>query len=315
MGQANRSLKDIMANRSLKDIMALNSSFDSIEINDIKLVFFDLETSGFKKSADILQIAAKCEEDEFCRYANPTQPIMPRVTEITGLKNEGGTLLLYDERVPSIPLQEVLREFKEWLAELSKPCILVAHNARFDISFLLRNLENNSMIEDFENLVAGFSDTLVTLRKLYPQRKGPGMFKLSTLARDLLQIESTENFHNAIYDVEILEKIASTIPKENLIVNGKTFTEALDHETQLQNEAILRQSLDVLKNVISEGMIKKIASAGINFAQLQDTYEESGKEGVVQLLSAEQENNKPRVTKNKRILEKIIRFLETIFGN
>ncbi|XP_024867269.1 uncharacterized protein LOC112458144 [Temnothorax curvispinosus] len=230
--------------------------------DNIKFVFFDLETSGFHKSADILQIAAKCEEYKFCAYATPTQPIMPKATEITGLKIVAGELFLDDERVQSSPLQKVLH-------------------------------------------------TLVPLKKLYPQRKGKGMFKLSTLAQDLLQIELTENFHEAAYDVEILEQIASTIPKENLIGNHKSFKESLDHETRLQKTAKLKRSLNIFKNVISNGMIKKIAEAGINRAKLQDIYEKSGREGIIQLLSAKQKDNKPRVTNQKRILENIVEFLDT----
>lgn len=166
-------------------------------------------------------------------------------------------------------------------------------------SHLLRALKNNSITEDFKNLVVGFSDTLVILRKLHPQRKGPGMFKLSTLVQDLLQIELTGNFHEATYDVEILEKIASTIPKENLLMNSKSFSELLVHETRLQKAAVLGRSLDVLKHIIFEG-IKKIARAGMNRAKLQNIYEKNGREGVVQLLSAKQRDNKPRVTKDKK---------------
>ncbi|XP_029665107.1 uncharacterized protein LOC115236659 [Formica exsecta] len=62
--------------------------------------------------------------------------------------------------------------------------------------------------------------------------------------------------------------------------------------------------------VISEGMIKKIAKAGINFGILQDTYKESGRESLDQLLSATQEDNKSRVTANKNVIEKIQIFLD-----
>lgn len=292
------------------ELLSDNIQNISLSPDDINLVFFDLKTSGYKKSADILQITAKCKEHIFCAYANPTQPIMPSATIITGLKNVAGELFLYDKKVHSIPLQEVLRAFKEWLVVFLKSCILVSHNARFD-THLFRALKNNLMIEDFQNLVVGFADILVTLRKLYSQRKGPGMFKLSTLAQDLLQIAMTGNFTDAAYDVKILEKLASTIPKENLIMNSKSFTESLVHESRLQKAAVLGRSLDVLKGVISERMIKKIASVGINRAKLQDIFEENGREGVIKLLSAKQKDNKTCVTKNKKILEKILVVLDT----
>ncbi|XP_043271207.1 DNA polymerase III PolC-type-like, partial [Venturia canescens] len=244
-------------------------------------IFFDLETSGLHKSAGILQIAAKCGESTFSEYANPSQPITPSATAITGLRNVAGELFLYDKRLPSIPIHEVLQKFKEWL-DVFKPCILVAHNAKFDTPRLLYALKKNSMVEDFKNIIVAFADTLVILRKLHPQRKGPGMFKLSRLAEDLLHIEPTTKFHEASYDVDILEKIASTIPKEKLIANSKSFTECFVHEACLQKTAVLERSLNVFKGVISAGMIKKIASAGIDNTKIQKVYAESGRDGIVQ---------------------------------
>lgn len=278
--------------------------------DDVNLVYFDLETSGLKKTADILQIAAKCRKYTFCKYVNPTQLIMPKNT-ISGLKNVNGTLFRNNKRVSSSPLQEVLCAFKKWLAAL-KPCILVAHNGlRFDFPLLLRALKKNSLIEDFETLIVGCADTFTILRKMYPDRKGQKMFKLSTLAQEL-EIKLVGNFHNAAYDVKILEKIASKIfvtketTKKIFVQNMKSFTELLAHETQLQKAAERRQSLNFLEGVISEGMIKKLANANINRIKLQTIYNKSGREGLVKFLSAEQKDNKPRVTKNNKILDKIV---------
>ncbi|KAM0732898.1 DNA polymerase III PolC-type [Formica fusca] len=279
--------------------------------DNVNLVYFDLETSGFEKTADILQIAAKCGKRRFCKYVNPTQLIMPRNT-ISGFKNVDGTLFLNNERVLSSPLQKVLCAFKRWLAAL-KPCILVAHNGlRFDFPLLFRALKKKSMIEDFEKLIVGFADTLIILRKIYPERKGPEMFKLSTLAQEL-KIKLPRNFHNAAYDVQILEKIASKIifttnetTKKILAQNMKSFTKLLAHETRLQKAAVLRPSLNFLEGVISKGMIKKLTNANINRIKLQAIYKKSGREGVVKFLSAKQKDNKPRVTKNNKILDKIV---------
>lgn len=68
------------------------------------------------------------------------------------------------------------------------------------------------------------------------------MFKLSRLAEDLLHVEPNEKFHEASEDVDILEKIASTIPKEKLIANSKSFTQCFVHEARLQNAAVLERS-------------------------------------------------------------------------
>ncbi|XP_046587819.1 uncharacterized protein LOC124292972 [Neodiprion lecontei] len=294
------NIAEDMDNNNMENALPVDSNF----------IFFDLETSGLHKSADILQIAAKCSESTFSEYANPSQPITPSATAITGLRNVAGELFLYDKRLPSIPIPEVLRKFQEWLV-FFQPCILVAHNAKFDTPRLLQAFKKNSMIVDLKKVIVAFADTLVILKKLHPERKGPGMFKLSRLAKDLLHVEPNEKFHEASYDVDILEKIASTIPKEKLIANSKSFTQCFFHEARLKKAAVLERSLNVFKGVISPGMIKKIASAGIDNSEIQKVYAESGRDGIVRLLSTNHTDKKPRVTKDKKILEKILVFLET----
>ena len=73
---------------------------------------------------------------------------------------------------------------------------------------------------------------------------------------------------------KVLENIASIISNEIFLVNSKSFTESLVHETRLQKAAALRRSLNVLKDVISEGIMKKLAGARINRPQMQHVYRE-----------------------------------------
>ena len=63
-------------------------------------------------------------------------------------------------------------------------------------------------MKDFESVIYGFMeifDSLEIFKKLYPDRKGRGMFQLGTLGSDLLKI--TGNLHDAVFDVEVLEKL------------------------------------------------------------------------------------------------------------
>lgn len=43
--------------------------------DNLAIVYFDLETFSFNKNADILQLAAKCENSVFPVHINPTQKI------------------------------------------------------------------------------------------------------------------------------------------------------------------------------------------------------------------------------------------------
>jgi len=238
--------------------------------DDYKIVYFDLETSGFSKTADILQIAAKCGEHNFSVYVNPTQSITESASKVIGLNNINGELFLHGTKVVSIPSRDALYSFLQYLQLSSQLCILVAHNARFDISHLLRAIKSHNMIDDFKQIIGEFADSLVLLKKKFPDRKGPGLFKLSTLAQDLLQRNDNENFHNATYDVEVLENIVcSTISKEEIFKNTKSFVASLMYETQLQNIHVIVKSLYVLKGIISDAMIKKMATSGITYKKTE----------------------------------------------
>lgn len=59
--------------------------------------------------------------------------------------------------------------------------------------------------------IAGFSDSLSLLRKVLTTRKGKDQFKLGILAKDILKIESTDKFHEALYDVQILKQLVLSL--------------------------------------------------------------------------------------------------------
>lgn len=156
----------------ISNIPGIAASFDSCNS-----VYFDLETSGFKKTDKILQIAAKCEDRTFTVYATPTKAINSDASEHTGLKYIAGELYLRDLKLITLPLKDCLDAFSQFLNLSAKPCLLVAHNATFDTSHLLRAILQYSMTLSFVN-VAGFADTLKLFRKQFSGRQDPGQFKL-----------------------------------------------------------------------------------------------------------------------------------------
>lgn len=93
-------------------------------------IAFDFETTGLDPKKDrIIEIAAIRFEhgkpvDRFVTLLNPQQPIVPLITDITGISNE---------MVEKAPLEEdIAEDFQEFLG--NEP--LVAHNIAFDWSFL-----------------------------------------------------------------------------------------------------------------------------------------------------------------------------------
>ena len=142
---------------------------------------------------------------------------------------------------------------------------IVAHNAAFDSGHLLRCIEKNDMIENFL-IVAGFSDTFTLFKRAFPERKkGEKMFKLQTLAEDLLKSGPSHRFHEALYDVEILEKLTTAfIEKTDLCKVRKTYKKSMLAKVALP-------SLKILKSVISDTMLNKIAGEGIDYKFLKET--------------------------------------------
>ena len=110
---------------------------------DSEYVVFDIETTGFSAVKNrIIEIGAvKVVNGEitetFSEFVNPEVPIPYRITKLTTITDaqvkDAGTI------------EEVLPRFLEFC----KGCILVAHNATFDTSFIKANCERLGYTYDF----------------------------------------------------------------------------------------------------------------------------------------------------------------------
>ena len=94
-------------------------------------VVFDLETTGlYPKSGDsIIEVGAvKVSDgniiDRYDELINPGKTLSDEIINITGIKND----MLEGKRNE----EEVIKDFMQWAGDLP----MVAHNARFDISFM-----------------------------------------------------------------------------------------------------------------------------------------------------------------------------------
>lgn len=147
-------------------------------------VVFDLETTGFSPvSNQIIEIGAvKVVDgkitDRFSTFVNPKTPIPYRIEELTGIN---------DAMVLDAPqIEEILPDFLAF----SEGCVMVAHNASFDIGFIEENCRRLGIEREFTVL-----DTVALARILMPQLN---RFKLDTVAK-ALKI-SLENYHRAVDD-------------------------------------------------------------------------------------------------------------------
>ena len=153
---------------------------------DDRFVVFDIETTGLSSENDrIIEIGAvKIEKgkivDRFNEFVNPGIDIPYKITELTGITND----MVEDAK----SISEILPKFLEFV----KSSVVVAHNASFDTSFIIRNSQRLGLL--FENAIM---DTIPLAKFLLPNLK---RFKLSTIVKHLGI--SLENHHRAIDDAK-----------------------------------------------------------------------------------------------------------------
>lgn len=156
---------------------------------------FDFETTGFNAGGgdQIIEVGAVLMQngeiiDRFSELINPDRPLPPKITEITQIT---------DAMLKGKPDEAtVMKRFKDWF----KDAIMVAHNAKFDCSFM-EMAYNKYDLGTFNNTVI---DTLELSRALEPDQF---RHSLSALVRRY-EVEFDENAHHrADYDAEATAKV------------------------------------------------------------------------------------------------------------
>ena len=151
---------------------------------DADYVVFDLETTGFSPEINrIIEIGAvKVQNgkivDKFSTFVNPQVPIPFRIEQLTSINDS----MVIDAPV----IADILPEFMKFC----EGCVMVAHNADFDMSFIKKNCQRLD-IPCKPTIV----DTVALARVLLPNLN---RFKLDTVAKALGV--SLENHHRAVDD-------------------------------------------------------------------------------------------------------------------
>lgn len=176
-------------------------------------VVFDLETTGFNAGGtdSIIEIGAVkiCNGeiiDRFDELIDPKRPLPSKITELTNIT---------DEMLKGKPSEEeAVKKFKEWIGDLP----MVAHNAKFDVSFIVM-AHTKYNLGDFTNTVI---DTLELSRAL---DTGFARHSLSALVKryDVPWDESAH--HRGDYDAEGTALVFHKMVKKLISRNYKYITD------------------------------------------------------------------------------------------
>lgn len=171
----------------------INLTDHDIKLSDATFVVFDFETSGFStRFNEIIEIGAvKIKDgmkiDEFATFVKPSRKISQVITSVTEITN--------DDLSNAPTIEEVLPEFVKFI----DGCILVAHNALFDIGHLKANLKRLGLYtEDYPCI-----DTLQMAKAMYSDILK--RFNLKDVAKGL-KVE-IEQQHRALHDAHTTSNV------------------------------------------------------------------------------------------------------------
>lgn len=154
-------------------------------------VVFDIETTGFSPVENrIIEIGAVKVSggkivDRFSTFVNPEVPIPFEIEKLTSITD--------DMVVDAEKIETILPQFLQF----SEGCMLVAHNAEFDMSFIIENCNRQGLNHDFT-----YIDTVGIARVMMP---GQAKHTLDAVAKALGV--SLENHHRAVDDAEATAEI------------------------------------------------------------------------------------------------------------
>ena len=149
-------------------------------------VVFDIETTGFSPvNNKIIEIGAvKIQQgeitDRFSVFVNPGVPIPFEIEKLTSINDS----MVMD----APPIEVILPQFLDFCQD----AVLVAHNANFDMSFIMENAKKQGLLRKFT-----FVDTLGIARVLLTHQ---AKHTLDAVAKTLSI--SLENHHRAVDDAE-----------------------------------------------------------------------------------------------------------------
>ena len=192
------------------DTISIVKEPSDLKLEEACFVVFDTETTGFNAASGDVMIeigAVKLQDgviiDRFDEFINPGFHIPDHITKLTEINDE----MVKDAGTE----EEVTKRFLEWAGD--NP--MVAHNAKFDISFVSMAMKKYGLGE-FKNTVI---DTLELSRSL---DQGFARHSLSALVKRYNVPFDEESHHRADYDAEGTALVFHKMIKK--LVNQKILT-------------------------------------------------------------------------------------------
>lgn len=196
---------------------------------DRDLIIIDTETTGMSAFHNrvielaMIRISKNKIVDKFTTLINPETRISPFISSFTGITNE------------DLKDAPVFGDVKNRVLELLDDAVFVAHNVRFDYSFIKTELKRTGV-----NYKSKTFCTVRLSRRLFPEHRSHSLE--SVIDRYNFKFENRHRAYDDAYVLwQFLKKIKKTVPKKTLMKAWADLTKSLysvDADIKTQVDAL-----------------------------------------------------------------------------
>ncbi|MDD2180814.1 MAG: PolC-type DNA polymerase III [Bacilli bacterium] len=207
---------------------------------DTTYVIVDFETTGLNAGGgdSIIEVGAvKLLNgeiiDRFSELIDPGVPLVPKITEITNIT---------DEMLKGKPSEEeVIKRFIEWFGDFP----LVAHNAKFDLSFLEMAYSKYNL-GTFSNTVIDTLELSRTLDTTFSRHS------LSALVKRYNVVFDEDSHHRADYDAEATAMVFQKMLKK---LSDQNFATIIDLDKLVSKDEIHKFGTSYHINILAKNKV------------------------------------------------------------
>jgi DNA polymerase III epsilon subunit-like protein len=265
---AEKSAKKTKAPGKQKQIKKIPLKEQVSEKTNCSIIVVDTETSGTSAHDEIIQLAASSTKEKINLYCKPSVEIKQKAAEQHKICVRRGKMFQDGKEVHPITRKELHTSFVSFMQEHDFKVLLVGQNVKFDIRFILREVNQLGLISSFEEAVAGFCDSIVFFKSRLPDLTS---FAQGVVCKEVLGQQYQYDAHNAEADVIALSQCLDKLGFEN---DWRMWSCSLESYTFQQkdktSEKTLSEQLQKSGNKVSAAAVKHLIASKINFDMLKE---------------------------------------------
>jgi DNA polymerase III epsilon subunit-like protein len=236
---------------------------------ELKVVVFDTETTGFAKTDEILQLAAKGPKGDLNLYCAPSTKISSQAAAIHKITFSRNKMKQNKIEVPYLTRREMIGGFLQFLEKQGGPVLLIGHNVKFDIRFLWREVLVTKKSSRFLKVVIGFCDSIAFFKSVLPNLSS---YNQRGVCTSILGADFQYEAHTAQADVDAL---SLALDKAGFDINQawKFSTRMKSHIKSLKTNIqakILIESVKGRGGKLTDTLAKNIVLAGHSAEKLEE---------------------------------------------